>query len=50
MTDHNLQLDGGSKISLVGGGPAGSFCAFFLLDTGFRFGLENQVDIYEPRN
>ena len=50
MSDQSLQLEDGSKISIIGGGPAGSFCAFFLLDTAFRFGMDLQVDIYEPRN
>ncbi|MEA3441319.1 MAG: hypothetical protein U9R58_13660 [Chloroflexota bacterium] len=50
MTDHNLQLEGGSKIGIIGGGLAGSFCAFFILATALRFGMDLQVDIYEPLN
>lgn len=50
MSNQNLQLDDGSKVGVVGGGPAGSFFAFFLLDAAERFGLDIQVDIYEPRD
>ena len=50
MSNQSLQLDDGSKIGIIGGGPAGSFCAFFILDTALRFGMDLQVDIYEPRN
>jgi len=50
MTDNKLQLDDGSRIGIIGGGPAGSFCAIFLIDTAFRFGMDIQVDIYEPRD
>ena len=34
----------------MGGGPAGSSFAYFLLDTAERVGLEIQVDVYEPRD
>jgi flavin-dependent dehydrogenase len=50
MPDQGLKLDDGGKVGIIGGGPAGSFCAFFLLDMAMRFGLDIQVDIYEPRN
>lgn len=50
MTSQELKLDDGGKVAIVGGGPAGSFCAFFLLDLAMRLGMEIQVDIYEPRN
>ena len=45
-----LQLDDGSRIAVMGGGPAGSFFAYFLLDMAQRVGTQLQVDIYEPRN
>jgi flavin-dependent dehydrogenase len=50
MTNQNLQLEDGSKIGIVGGGPAGSFCAIFLLDMAERLGLDLKVEIYEPRD
>jgi flavin-dependent dehydrogenase len=34
----------------MGGGPAGSFFSYFLLDMAERVGLDLQVDIYEPRD
>lgn len=34
----------------MGGGPAGTFFSYFLLEMAGRIGLELQVDIYEPRD
>ena len=45
-----MVLDDGSRIGVVGGGPAGSFFAYFLLTFAERMGLEVEVDIYEPRD
>jgi flavin-dependent dehydrogenase len=39
----------GSRIAVLGGGPAGSFFAYFLLDMAARVDVRLQVDIYEPR-
>jgi len=50
METHSLQLEDGSRVAVVGGGPAGSFFAYFLLDMAGRAGLNLQVDIYEPRD
>lgn len=50
MVDRNLQLEDGSRIGIVGGGPAGSFCAIFLLDMAERVGLDLKVEIFEPRD
>jgi hypothetical protein len=38
-----LQLDDGSQIAVIGGGPAGSFFSYFLLDIAERVG----IDIHE---
>lgn len=46
----SLRLDTGSRIAVVGGGPAGSFFSFFVLDMATRMGINIQVDIYEPRD
>jgi CRP-like cAMP-binding protein/flavin-dependent dehydrogenase len=46
----DLRLDTGSRIAVVGGGPAGSFFSFFVLDMATRMGIDIQVDIYEPRD
>jgi hypothetical protein len=45
-----LALDDGSRIGVVGGGPAGSFFSYFLLEMSRRVGLNLTVDIYEPRD
>jgi hypothetical protein len=34
----------------MGGGPAGSFFTYFLLDMAERMGTDIQVDVYEPRD
>ena len=49
-TPTRLALDDGSRIGVIGGGPAGSFFAYFLLDMADRVGMDLQVDIYEPRD
>ena len=50
MADKELQLDDGSRVGVIGGGPAGSFFSIFLLDLAERMGVDIQVDIYEPRD
>jgi flavin-dependent dehydrogenase len=45
-----LELRDGARVAVVGGGPAGSFFSYFLLDMADRVGLELDVDIYEPRD
>ena len=35
---------------MVGGGPAGSFSTYFLLDMAERMGMVLEVDLYEPRD
>jgi len=44
-----LKLGNGSRVAVLGGGPAGSFFSYFLLDAAQRVGLDIQLDIYEPR-
>ena len=44
-----LKLSDGSRVAVIGGGPAGSLFSYFLLDTANRAGLDIQLDIYEPR-
>jgi flavin-dependent dehydrogenase len=46
--DFNLQ--DGSRVAVVGGGPAGSFFSFFLLKMAHAIDLDIEVDIYEPRS
>jgi flavin-dependent dehydrogenase len=50
MVQQDLQLEDGSRVAVIGGGPAGSFFSFFLLDMANMIDLDVQVDIYEPRD
>lgn len=50
MAQQDLQLNDGSRVAVIGGGPAGSFFSFFLLETAQRIDLDLHVDIYEPRD
>src|SRR6266542_455722 len=43
-------LENGSRVAVIGGGPAGSLSAYFLLSFARRMGLDLWVDIYEPRD
>ena len=45
----DLALTDGSRVGVIGGGPAGSLFAYFLLRMADSVGLELSVDIYEPR-
>jgi flavin-dependent dehydrogenase len=45
-----LQLQEGSKIGVIGGGPAGSFFGYFFLDMARRVGIDVQLDIFEPKD
>jgi flavin-dependent dehydrogenase len=46
----NLKLDDGSQVAVLGGGPAGSFFSYFLLQFAEQFGTKLQLDIYESRD
>ncbi|HSR13282.1 MAG TPA: cyclic nucleotide-binding domain-containing protein, partial [Thermodesulfobacteriota bacterium] len=46
----HIPLENGSRVGIVGGGPAGSFFAYFLLQFAGRMGLSISVDIYEPKD
>jgi len=48
--DSGLSLENGSRIAVVGGGPAGSFFSYFLLQFAKRIDLEINVDIYERKD
>ena len=45
-----MKLEDGSRVAVMGGGPAGSFFSYFLLTMAERAGLKLHVDIYEPRD
>lgn len=44
-----LSLDNGSSVGVIGGGPAGSFVAYFRIKMAESLGIKITVDIYEPR-
>ncbi|KPJ60889.1 MAG: hypothetical protein AMJ46_04120 [Latescibacteria bacterium DG_63] len=44
------KLDDGSKVAVIGSGPAGSFFSYFLIDMAERIGIDIQVDVYESRD
>ena len=44
-----LELMDGSRVGVIGGGPAGSFFSFFLLRMAESIGLDVALDVYEPR-
>lgn len=46
----DFKLNDGSRVAVIGGGPAGSFFSYFLLDMAKKVGRKIQVNIYEPRN
>lgn len=46
----SMQLRDGSRIAVIGGGPAGSFFALHALEAARRQGLRIQVAIYEGRD
>jgi flavin-dependent dehydrogenase len=48
-SDERLELFDGSRVGVIGGGPAGSLFAHFLLKLAESAGLDISVDIYEPR-
>lgn len=45
-----LALADGSRVAVIGGGPAGTFFTYFLLRFAKSIDLEVSVDIYEPRS
>jgi len=46
----SIELVEGARVAILGGGPAGSFSSFFLLELSRRVGLSIEVDIYEPKD
>ncbi len=46
----NIELANGSRIGVVGGGPAGSFFSFYALEYARRFDLNIHLDIFEPKD
>ena len=48
--EKDFSLRDGSRIAVVGGGPAGSFFSYFLLKMAAAIDLDIEVDIFEPRS
>lgn len=46
----SYMLQDGDRVAVIGGGPAGSFFAYFLLKIAAMVDLRLDVDIYEPRS
>ena len=46
----SITLEDGSRVAVIGGGPAGSMFTYFLLTFAQRMDLDLSVDIYEPRD
>ena len=47
---HSISLENGSRVAVIGGGPAGSLFSYFLLSMAKQIDLKINVDIYEPRD
>lgn len=45
-----IRLSSGDRVSIIGGGPAGSFAALHMLEQSERLGMQLEVLIFEPRN
>jgi flavin-dependent dehydrogenase len=45
----SLHLEDGSRVAVIGSGPAGSLFAYFLLEMAGRVDLRLEVDLWEPR-
>ncbi|NIN71300.1 MAG: hypothetical protein GTO46_05045 [Gemmatimonadetes bacterium] len=45
-----LKLEDSSRVAVIGGGPAGSFFSYFVLDMAETVDVDVQVDLYEPRD
>ncbi len=43
-------LQDGSRIAVIGAGPAGSMFSYFVLTMAENVGLDVDLDIYEPRS
>ncbi len=50
FSSEHFLLEDGSKIAVIGGGPAGSFFTYFALDFAERLGIDINIDIYEPKD
>ena len=49
-SNNGIELVDGSRIAVIGGGPAGSFFSIYTLEHAKRFDLELHIDIYEAKD
>jgi 2-polyprenyl-6-methoxyphenol hydroxylase-like FAD-dependent oxidoreductase len=45
-----MALEDGSRVAVIGAGPAGSMFSYFFLSMAETIGLDVKVDIFEPRS
>lgn len=45
-----MRLGNGSRVAVIGAGPAGSFFSYFLLQIAQRLSLKIRLDLYESRD
>lgn len=50
ITNGGFELASGSKVCVIGSGPAGSFFTYFILELADRMGTELQLDVIEAKN
>ena len=50
MKDRDYYIKDGSKIAIIGGGPAGSFFAYFALKNAKQKGIKIDITIFEGKN
>jgi len=50
ITAQGMELTDGSRIAVIGGGPAGSFFSYYVLEYAKRFDLELELDIFEAKD
>lgn len=48
--DASLRLQSGSRVAVIGSGPAGSFFAFFALQLARQIGSELRVDLFDGKD
>ncbi len=50
MNKGSNKIETGSKVAIIGGGPAGSFFALYLLHYAMEKGIQPDITIYQERN
>jgi len=50
FSSEHFVLEDGSKIAVIGGGPAGSFFTYFAIDFAERMGMDISIDVYEAKD